>query len=227
MTEPHSMDNGANHGQGSTGRHRPGEEGLPRDGGRRRRGGSGTEEAAPRGAAVVSCAAAGGLHGGDGGVRRGAPLGPSGGWPRPPRAADEPAVRGAVREIEQERRQRRGRDRGGVGASDGALRGPEDGQAGACAAAAPGAADGGAQPHRAVQPDPRPAARVRRRVAEGGGGAAPAAAGGSGDAENELPAEARALFRELGDELRRLDERVAGYDAHLAAVARTTRPAGG
>ena len=40
------------------------------------------------------------------------------------------------------------------------------------------------------------------------------------DAENELPVEARALFRELGDELRRLDERVAAYDAQLAAVAR-------
>ena len=42
------------------------------------------------------------------------------------------------------------------------------------------------------------------------------------DAENELPVEARALLRELGDELRRLDERVGEYDAQLAATARGT-----
>ena len=46
------------------------------------------------------------------------------------------------------------------------------------------------------------------------------------DAENELPVEARALFRELGDELRRLDERVAAYDAQLAAKARETPACG-
>jgi len=42
------------------------------------------------------------------------------------------------------------------------------------------------------------------------------------DAENELPVEARALLRELGDEPRRLDERVGEYDAQLAATARGT-----
>jgi len=40
------------------------------------------------------------------------------------------------------------------------------------------------------------------------------------DAENELPVEGRALLRELGDELRRLDARVRMFEAELAAVAR-------
>ena len=40
------------------------------------------------------------------------------------------------------------------------------------------------------------------------------------DAENELPIAGRALLRELGDEFRRLDERVAKFDAQLAGVAR-------
>ena len=40
------------------------------------------------------------------------------------------------------------------------------------------------------------------------------------DAENELPMETRALLRELGDELRRLIERVNMFDAQLAATAR-------
>ena len=39
------------------------------------------------------------------------------------------------------------------------------------------------------------------------------------DAENELSADARALLRELGDELRRLDVRVKQFDAHLVAVS--------
>ena len=39
------------------------------------------------------------------------------------------------------------------------------------------------------------------------------------DAENELPHEGRALLRELGDELRRLDARVRMFDAQIAAVA--------
>ena len=42
------------------------------------------------------------------------------------------------------------------------------------------------------------------------------------DAENELPYEGRALLRELGEELRRLDERVRGFDAQLEALARRT-----
>ena len=42
------------------------------------------------------------------------------------------------------------------------------------------------------------------------------------DAENELPVEGRALLRELGDEFRRLDERVALLDAQLAGVAQRT-----
>ena len=40
------------------------------------------------------------------------------------------------------------------------------------------------------------------------------------DAENELPVEGRALLRELGEELGRLEERVATFDALLAGVAR-------
>ena len=40
------------------------------------------------------------------------------------------------------------------------------------------------------------------------------------DAENELPMETRALLRELGDELRRLIERVKMFDVQLAATAR-------
>ncbi len=39
------------------------------------------------------------------------------------------------------------------------------------------------------------------------------------DAENELSADARPLLRELGDELRRLDERVKQFDAHLMAMS--------
>ena len=39
------------------------------------------------------------------------------------------------------------------------------------------------------------------------------------DAENELPDEGRALLRELGDELRRLDARVKTFDARIAAIA--------
>ena len=42
------------------------------------------------------------------------------------------------------------------------------------------------------------------------------------DAENELPVAGRALLRELGDEFRRLDERVAMFDGQLAGVARQT-----
>ena len=40
------------------------------------------------------------------------------------------------------------------------------------------------------------------------------------DCENELPSETRALLRELGDELRRLIERVKMFDVELAATAR-------
>ena len=58
---------------------------------------------------------------------------------------------------------------------------------------------------------PKGAAALRRRLPEV-----------LEDAENELPVEARALLRELGDELRRLDERVGEYDAQLAATARGT-----
>ena len=39
------------------------------------------------------------------------------------------------------------------------------------------------------------------------------------DAENELPDAGRALLRELGDEMRRLDERVKRFDAQIAAIA--------
>ena len=42
------------------------------------------------------------------------------------------------------------------------------------------------------------------------------------DAENELPVAGRALLRELGDELGRLDARVAMFDEQLAGVARET-----
>ena len=45
-------------------------------------------------------------------------------------------------------------------------------------------------------------------------------AGALEDAGNELPVEARALLAELGDELRRLDARVAEFDALIAGVAR-------
>ncbi len=40
------------------------------------------------------------------------------------------------------------------------------------------------------------------------------------DAQNELPCEGRALLRELGDELRRLDERVRAFDARIEEVVR-------
>ena len=39
------------------------------------------------------------------------------------------------------------------------------------------------------------------------------------DAENELPVEGRALLRNLGEEIRRLDERVKLFDAQVAATA--------
>ena len=38
------------------------------------------------------------------------------------------------------------------------------------------------------------------------------------DAENELPDEGRALLRELGDELQRLDARVKTFDVRIAAI---------
>ena len=40
------------------------------------------------------------------------------------------------------------------------------------------------------------------------------------DAENELPVAGRALLSDLGEELRRLEERVRAFDARVAAVAR-------
>ena len=40
------------------------------------------------------------------------------------------------------------------------------------------------------------------------------------DAENELPVAGRALLSDLGEELRRLEERVQAFDARIAAVAR-------
>ena len=39
------------------------------------------------------------------------------------------------------------------------------------------------------------------------------------DAENELPVKARALLHELGEELRRLDERVQMFDEQVAGIA--------
>ena len=39
------------------------------------------------------------------------------------------------------------------------------------------------------------------------------------DAENELPVEGRALLCDLGEELRRLDERVQGFDAQISAIS--------
>ena len=62
--------------------------------------------------------AAGGPRVGDGGVRRHPPLGPFGVAVGAQGAADESAVRVAVRQVEQERRQRRGRHRGGGGPAD-------------------------------------------------------------------------------------------------------------
>ena len=38
------------------------------------------------------------------------------------------------------------------------------------------------------------------------------------DADNEMPFEGRGLLRDLGDELRRLRERVAMFDAQIAAA---------
>ena len=137
--------------QRNTGRHRPGQAGISRLRDERRRRGRRAQALAARGSPVVPGAAAEGLHGGDGGVRERAPLGPARNAPRPSRADDEPAVRGAVREVEQERRQR-GRDCGGVDATLDALRGREVGGAAAHPAGSPGAADGRAQPHGAVQP---------------------------------------------------------------------------
>ena len=40
------------------------------------------------------------------------------------------------------------------------------------------------------------------------------------DAENELPVEGRTLLWDLGEELRRLDERVGAFDAQIAAISR-------
>ena len=40
------------------------------------------------------------------------------------------------------------------------------------------------------------------------------------DAENELPGEGRALFLDLGEELRRLDGRVQAFDAQISAISR-------
>ena len=40
------------------------------------------------------------------------------------------------------------------------------------------------------------------------------------DAENELPVEGRTLLWDLGEELRRLDERVGAFDAQFSAISR-------
>ena len=40
------------------------------------------------------------------------------------------------------------------------------------------------------------------------------------DGDNELPVDGRALLRELGDELRRLESRVEGFDVQIGALAR-------
>ena len=45
-------------------------------------------------------------------------------------------------------------------------------------------------------------------------------AGALEDGDNEMTVEGRALLRELGDELRRLESRVAGYDVRIGALAR-------
>ena len=42
------------------------------------------------------------------------------------------------------------------------------------------------------------------------------------DGENELPGEGRALVSDLAEELKRLDERVKGFDAQIEAIARQT-----
>ncbi len=45
-------------------------------------------------------------------------------------------------------------------------------------------------------------------------------AGALEDGDNELPVEGRALLRELGDELRRVESRVKGFDVQIGALAR-------
>ena len=47
------------------------------------------------------------------------------------------------------------------------------------------------------------------------------------DADNELPVEGRALLRDLGDELRRLDGRVKAFDAQIRGWRGACRRAGG
>ena len=42
------------------------------------------------------------------------------------------------------------------------------------------------------------------------------------DAENELPFNGRVLLRDLGEELRRLDERVKQFDAQIVAISHGT-----
>ena len=45
-------------------------------------------------------------------------------------------------------------------------------------------------------------------------------AGALEDGDNELPMEGRALLRELGDELRRVESRVEGFEVQIGALAR-------
>ena len=207
------MDNGANHGQGSTGRHRPGEEVLPPDGGGRGREGGGTEEAAAGGAAVVPGAAAGGLRGGDGSMRPARTTGA--GWRQSLGHrcdADEPAQGGAVHAPQQERRRttRTGSPRRRAGRRCVSV-GCEVGGATAHAAVAPGASAGGAGPQRrkanqlhgflleyGIESPKRASGRCCRRLPEV-----------LEDAENELPPKRRGrCCCDLGGELRYLDGRV-------------------
>ena len=172
------------------------------------------------GIAVVSCAAAPGLRRGDGSVRSAHHWGRLAARKWSPGAADEPAVRGALHQVEQERRH----DADGIAEASArptmrfvSVKSVEQQHIQHMHRARQLALR---KPDCAEQSDSRHPARVRHRVAEGTRDGAQAAARGSGGCRERACNETRALLRELGDELRRLIERVSMFDAQLAATAR-------
>ena len=73
-----------------------------------------------------------------------------------------------------------------------------------------------------MQPDPRLSAEYGIESSKGIGAVLRRLPEVLEDAENEVPFDARGLPRELGGELRRLDDRVKEFDARIGEIARQT-----
>ena len=167
---------GGVHGTGSHDRDRSGEEQL--SAARCAGGWVGCvpQEAEP-GEAVGLCGCAATLHGGDGGVRRRAPLGPGDRQSRPCGATGPTDLRQSVRQAAEERCVGRGGDLRGVVAPDHALCGCEDGGTAGSGHAVPDARSSGAPAHPDDQYAARPSGGVRCRCPAGAGSCRPAGLG--------------------------------------------------